>query len=93
MFNIEYCVENENICILQIRWVLVFPFLMAALVLLAILFVSYLVERANRRSFEGKKIMHCQKQKLVLTAQLREEFLVSEHKRKEELIVDLFENF
>lgn len=93
LFNIEYCVENENICILQIRWVLVFPFLMAALVLLAILFVSYLVERANRRSFEGKKIMHCQKQKLVLTAQLREEFLVSEHKRKEELIVDLFENF
>jgi len=88
-----YCVEHEEDCVTQIRWILIFPFLMAALVMLVCLFVSYMVERANRRSFEGKKIMQCQKEKLVLTAQLREEFLVSEHKRKEELIVDLFENF
>jgi len=88
-----YCLEHEEDCVTQIRWILIFPFLMAALVMLVCLFVSYMVERANRRSFEGKKIMQCQKEKLVLTAQLREEFLVSEHKRKEELIVDLFENF
>merc|ERR1712039_658573 len=88
-----YCVEHEEDCVTQIRWILIFPFLMAALVMLVCLFVSYMVERANRRSFEGKKIMQCQKEKLVLTARLREEFLVSEHKRKEELIVDLFENF
>jgi len=92
-FGVGYCVENEKTCVIQTRWVLVFPFIVVTLLMLSILFVSYLVERANRRSFEWKKIMQCQKEKLVLTAQLREEFLVSEHKRKEELIVDLFENF
>ena len=93
MFGIGYCVENEKTCVIQTRWLLVFPFIVVTLLMLAILFVSYLVERANRQSFEWKKIMQCQKEKLVLTARLREEFLVSEHKRKEELIVDLFENF
>merc|ERR1711908_211171 len=72
LFKLGYCVEDEKTCIIQARWVLVFPFIVVTLLMLAILFVSYLVERANRRSFEWKKIMQCQKEKLVLTARLRE---------------------
>ena len=61
--------------------------------MVSLLLVNYFVCRAIRHAFIDRKILHCQKEKLVLTARLREAFMRSESEKKEDLILDLFEHF
>jgi len=100
---------------------LVFPFIIACVLMVSLLLVNYFVNRgkypssdspffclppltlslllsllgpeAIRHAFIDRKILHCQKEKLVLTARLREAFMKSESEKKEDLILDLFEHF
>jgi len=93
VFQLSYCKDNMHNCIVPVRWALVFPFIIACVLMVSLLLVNYFVNRAIRHAFIDRKILHCQKEKLVLTARLRDAFMKSESEKKEDLILDLFEHF
>ena len=79
----------KNPCEVNIRLILVYPFLIICIIILAAMHQGYIGDRDSRRAFTNKKIMRAQKDKLIIAAKLREEF----HLHKEDVVLDLFQYF
>jgi len=79
----------KNPCEVNIRLILVYPFLIICIIILAAMVLGYIGDRDSRRAFTNKKIMRAQKDKLIIAAKLREEF----HLHKEDVVLDLFQYF